>query len=414
VFLFVRLLRESVLFAYQSVISNKLRTFLTLLGITIGIFAIISVFTILDSMEAEVRNSISSLGENVVRVEKWPWLFGPNYPWWEFIKRPEANLNDYREIKQRSKLSDVVCFSSSVNRSIKNGSNYIESVTVMMNTHEYFDIKPIEFEKGRYFTPFESELGRNCCVVGFQIANQLFPNQDPVGKEIKMAGHKLTIIGVARKMGSDIVGESLDEAILIPFYYGRQLFDLHRIGTHIKVRAMPGVSVTNLMEELRMIIRSERRLGPMEKDNFALNQASVLSKMFDTIFGVIDLAGWIIGGFSILVGGFGIANIMFVSVKERTHIIGIQKACGAKKYVILVQFLFEAMILSLAGGIIGLLMVFGGTLLVNSSSDFTIVLTVGNVVRGLVVSGVIGIVSGFAPAWTAARLNPVEAINTHF
>jgi putative ABC transport system permease protein len=206
---------------------------------------------------------------------------------------------------------------------------------------------------------------------------------------------------------------SIDEQIFIPMNFGRRLFDLNNIHPAIWVKAKDGIKSADLQDELKLLMRSIRRIKPLEKDNFALNQSSVISKVFDGVFSAMNIAGWIIGGFSILVGGFGIANIMFVSVKERTNIIGIQKAVGAKNYVILVQFLFESVILSLTGGLLGLLLVFAGTLIV-SNSDFSISLTLGNISLGLIVSGIIGIISGFAPAWSASRLNPVEAINTHF
>lgn len=414
-FLYFRLLRESVVFAYSSVIANKLRTILTLLGITIGIFAIIAVFTVLDSFEANVRESVSSMGENVVRVEVWPWIFTDDFPWWEYIKRPEPQLNEYKEIKKRSQLADLVCFSAEVRRQVKYKNNYSDHITISMNSYEYYDMRPFEFEYGRYFTNIEAEFGHNCCILGYDVAKQLFENQNPVGKEIKLEGHKVLVVGVAQKMGKDVMGEgSLDEMVLIPVNFGKQLFDLRNSRPYIKVKAKPDVKVTDLTEELKVIMRSIRRVKPMDKDNFALNQASMLARIFDSIFGAINLGGWIIGGFSILVGGFGIANIMFVSVRERTNIIGIQKACGAKNYVILVQFLFESVFLALAGGIIGLLIVFLGTLLAESIGDFIVVLSVKNIIMGLTVSGFIGLISGFVPAWMASRLNPVEAINTHF
>jgi len=415
VVLFVRLLRESVLFAYSSVIVNKLRTILTLSGITIGIFAIIAVFTILDSFEANVRESVSSMGENVIRVEKWPWEFTEDYPWWEYMKRPEPKINDYKEIKKRSQLAETVCFCASKHRQVQFKNNYSDRITISMNSYEYYDIRPFDFEYGRYFTPIESEYGHNCCILGYTIATQLFQNQDPVGKEIKLIGHSLRVVGVAEKMGKDVVGEgSLDEMVLIPINYGKQLFDLEYADAYVKVKAKPGVQTADLQEELRMIMRSVRRIKPLEKENFALNQASLFSKILDSIFGAINTGGWIIGGFSLLVGGFGVANIMFVSVRERTNIIGIQKACGAKKYVILVQFLFESVILAVAGGIIGLLFVFLGTVIAKSMGDFIVVLSVKNILMGIFVSSIIGLVSGFIPAWVASRLNPVDAINTHF
>lgn len=412
--LLIRLIKESFIFAYSSVIVNKLRTFLTLLGITIGIFAIISVFTIVDSLESNVRESISTLGNDVIYIQKWPWGFEADYPWWEYMKRPEPKINEYKELKQRTQLADAVCYYAQTSKTLKQGNNYAENTTIILVSEEYYSIKPFDLDNGRFFTQSESEFGRNCCVIGFEIARKLFENQNPIGKEVKLMGFRLQVVGIAKKAGKGPFGEgSIDEQIFIPMNFGRRLFDLDNIHPAIWAKAKDGIKSIDLQDELKLLMRSIRRIKPLEKDNFALNQASVITKVFDSFFAALNIAGWIIGGFSILVGGFGIANIMFVSVKERTNIIGIQKAVGAKNYVILVQFLFESVILSLAGGLIGLLLVYAGTLIV-SNSDFSISLTIGNISLGLFVSGIIGIISGFAPAWSASRLNPVEAINTHF
>jgi putative ABC transport system permease protein len=414
VVLLIRLIKESFIFAYSSVIVNKLRTFLTLLGITIGIFAIISVFTIVDSLNANVRKTISGLSNDVVYVQKWPWGFDSDYPWWEYLKRPETKVNEYKELKQRSQLAEAVCYYARASKTIKQGNNYVENTSILLVSEEYYSIKPCDIETGRFFTQTESEFGKNCCVIGYEIAKKLFENQNPIGKELKMKGFRLQVVGVVKKAGKGAFGEgSVDEQMFIPMNFGRRIFDLDNIQPAIWAKAKAGVSIVDLQDELKFLMRSIRRIKPLEKDNFALNQASVITKVFDSFFAALNIAGWIIGGFSILVGGFGIANIMFVSVKERTNIIGIQKAVGAKSYIILVQFLFESVILSITGGLIGLLLVFTGTLFV-SNSDFSISLTMGNIMLGLFVSGTIGIISGFAPAWSASRLNPVEAINSHF
>jgi putative ABC transport system permease protein len=216
-----------------------------------------------------------------------------------------------------------------------------------------------------------------------------------------------------KKEGKSAIGmDSHDNLVLVPLGFARSIIDLRRVGPWIMVKAKDGISTNDLIDELRGILRSSRRIKPVDEDNFALNQISIIKQGVDNIFRMIDFAGWIIGGFSIIVGGFGIANIMFVSVKERTNIIGIQKALGAKNSFILIQFLYESVLLSVMGGIIGLLFIFIGTLVVNNLSDFTISLTASNIILGIMISAIIGIISGFAPAWTASRLNPVEAINT--
>ncbi len=415
--LFIRLLKESFLFAYASVVANKLRTFLTLLGITIGIFAIIAVFTVLNSLEDKIRTSVSSLGSDIIYVQKWPWSFGPDYPWWEYMKRPVPNFKEYEELKRRSKLAEAVCFSVSTGRTIKYKNNTAENMGVWVNTHEFGEIRSFELAQGRYFTLDESESVRNVCIIGHEIALKLFEDENPIGKQVNMMGRKITVIGVVTKEGKDMIGGgSLDEMILLPMNYGSTLFDIRkdRMNPFIWVKAKSGVKSADLSDEITQIMRSVRRIKPLDKETFSINQASMLAQGIDKIFFMINMAGWIIGGFSILVGGFGIANIMFVSVKERTRIIGIQKALGAKRYTILVEFLYESVILSLAGGILGLVLVYIGTLLAKYIADFEVAMTFGNIVRGLLISGIIGVVSGFLPAYTAARMNPVDAINTHF
>lgn len=415
--LFIRLLKESFLFAYSSVVSNKLRTFLTLLGITIGIFAIIAVFTVLNSLENQIRSSVSSLGDNIVYIQKWPWVGDGDSPWWEYQKRPMPKYSEYEELKRRSTMSQAVCFTAIARRTIKYNSNAAENVGIWMNSYEFADVRSFELEKGRYFSQEEAESGRNLCILGGEVAEKLFENEDPVGKEIRMMGRKITVIGVMTKEGSNMLGGgSLDNNIFLNVSYGKTIFDLKSevVYPFIWAKAKPGIKTLDLSDEITQLMRSIRKIKPLDKETFSVNQASMLTQMIDNVFFMINLTGWIIGGFSILVGGFGIANIMFVSVKERTRIIGIQKALGAKRYTILVEFLYESVILSLAGGILGLILVYLGTLIATYAFDFEVTMTIANILKGLFISGIIGVVSGFLPAYTAARMNPVDAINTHF
>jgi putative ABC transport system permease protein len=414
----LRLLLESFVFALKSVIVNRLRTVLSLLGITIGIFAIISVFTIFDSLEINIRESLAEAGENVIYIQKWPWAPEPGeeYAWWQYWNRPVPKYKEYEIIKERSMLSEAVCFWAFTSRMVKYKNNSISDATIWGTTSEYEDTRDHEIEKGRFFTTYEFEASKNLAIIGFTFADELFQNEDPLGKEIKIKGHKATVIGVFKREGSSMLGGgSLDEFIVIPIQFMRKITDIRRGDPIILSRARPGVSNDDLKEELRLILRSSRRLKPRADDNFALNQTSMISGALDAIFKVLNTTGFFIGIFSILVGGFGIANIMFVSVKERTNIIGIQKALGAKRYFILWQFLFESMLLTLSGGAIGLLIVFAGTGIMTSLiDDFRVFLTLGNILLGLGISAAIGVVSGFAPAWSAARMDPVEAINTSF
>ena len=413
----LKLLKESLVFALSSVMVNKLRTLLSLLGITIGIFAIISVFTIVDSLERNIRESISQLGDNVIYVQKWPWAFDSDYAWWVYMRRPVPDLRDYDEIRRRSQFSEGVVFSASTGGLVRYGSTYLENTGIWANSHDFHVIRHFELEEGRYFTPYESAAGRNLAIIGHEIARQLFNGQNPLGREIQISGNRVTVIGVVTREGTSMLGGgSMDEMVLIPMNYARTIFNIRsdRLNPMIMVKALPDVPNQELIDELRQILRSTRRLQPTADDNFALNQASAITRSLDQIFVTINLVGWIIGGFSILVGGFGIANIMFVSVKERTNQIGIQKSLGAKNYFILLQFLYEAVLLAVTGGVLGLVLIFTGTVLVSYFSEFTITLTLGNIGLGLFVSAVIGVIAGYAPAYAASRLNPVEAINHTF
>ena len=413
--IFFKLLRESFIFAFHEIIVNKTRTILSLLGITIGIFSIISVFTVFDSMENSIRKSIDSLGDNVLFVQKWPWAMGGNYPWWKYWQRPEPSIKDLNEIQKRSQASEASAFMIGVSKNVKYENNNIENVNIIAVSQDFNIVMPFDLNEGRYFTQIESVSGRNVAIIGSEIATNLFDNIDPVNKKIKIFGRKLVVIGIMKKEGEDIFGNTSDDQVIIPINFARNVLDVRNIGSTIVVRAKPMVSNEELMDELTGIMRSIHKLKPSAEDDFAINETDIISKGFDDLFGVIAMVGWIIGGFSLLVGGFGIANIMFVSVKERTSQIGIQKSLGAKKYFILLQFLFEAIFLSLFGGIVGLIIIFIIVVLVNSQ-DFALklVLTEGNILIGIFVSGFIGLVSGFIPAYSASRLNPVEAMRTTF
>ena len=408
--LLLKLIRESYLFAFQAIIVNKVRTILSLLGITIGIFSVIAVLTVFDSMESSIRSSLSELGDNVIFVQKWPWAMGGDYPWWKYLNRPEPSVNDMEEIQRRSQTVESVAMMFQTNRTVKRGNNSYESIGVMGVSHQYDNVMPMDIMDGRYFTTVESIGGRNVAIIGAGIADNLFLNEDPIGKSIKIFGNKLTVIGILAKQGDGSFGNSTDEQVFVPMNFARNYINLRYIGTTILVRGKPKVSNVQLMDEMTGIMRSVQKIKPGEENNFALNEISVINQGLQAFFSGIALIGWIIGGFSLLVGGFGIANIMFVSVRERTNIIGIQKAIGAKNFFILLEFLFEAVFLSLIGGVVGLLLIFMGTYAFQGMLDFDLFLSQGNIIVGLAISTIIGLVSGFVPAWSASRLDPVEAI----
>ncbi len=415
--IFLRLIKESILMAVSSLINNKLRTFLSLLGITIGIFAIISVFTVLDSLERSIRSNIDKLGDNVVYIQKWPWIMNNNYPWWKFINRPQVKVKEADYLKKKLSKADYVVFLGGHNCQVSSKYNTLKNTKVIFSTYNYNKVRSITIDKGRYFTNFEVDKGRNKAIVGTGIAEKLFPNVNPIGKKIKIEGRKITIIGVTQKEGNDMFGNSLDYSVLIPLKLAKSIYNFNneQASPSILVKAKNGIKIEELKEEIRGYMRAYRHLSPKMDDTFALNQTSMISQGFDKIFIMIDLVGLIIGGFSILVGGFGIANIMFVSVKERTKIIGIQKSLGAKNNFIMLQFLTESVVLSLVGGLIGLILIFLGTLIANNITDIMhFSMSLSNIFTGISISVIIGIVSGYAPAKSASKLNPVDAINSSF
>lgn len=413
--LLVRLIYESLSFALNSLVANKLRTFLSLLGITIGIFAIISVFTVIDSLELAIRSSLSELGDNVVFIEKWPWAppeGETEYPWWRYMNRPVPKLDEAEELAYKSRLAASAGFYYSFSRTLQWGSDNIDNVPIVASTYDVYDVWNLKIDRGRYFTESEMRSGAPNIVIGADIADRLFDGVNPIGKTVKIQGNKFQIIGVFEKKGQ--FGTSMDKNVQISAVKAFAMVDarFRDQGQSICVKSKPNVDGNEFVAELEGIMRNIRRLKPMEENDFALNETSILTNQMDAIFGVFSVAGGIIGGFSIIVGGFGIANIMFVSVKERTKIIGIQKSLGAKRYFILLQFIFEAIVLSLIGGIIGLILIFIGAEIISGSSTFAIVLTSGNIIKGLLISSIIGFLAGFMPARAAAKLDPVIAINS--
>jgi putative ABC transport system permease protein len=410
---------ESFRFAWKALKSNVLRTILSLLGVTIGIFAIISVLTLVDSLEKNIKDSLNFLGSGVIYIEKWPFTADNNgeYRWWDFWQRPNASYNEYKFLQANlSGQNGIAIFSSRGNMNIKRESNSMGQIRLVGGSQGYDVIFEVNVERGRFFNSQELETGRNLAVIGAEVAKGLFlEGEDPIGQTIKVKNLKYVVAGVIRKEGQSFLGTpSNDYAIIIPYQSFRRLFQTgtgkpDELTSRIGVKGFESdIGLVELENEVRGILRVRRGLKPSEKDNFVLNRPEAIANVISGVFDVFGTAGWIIGGFSILVGGFGIANIMFVSVKERTSIIGLQKSLGAKNYFILFEFLFEAIFLSLIGGLAGLILVYMITLIPMGSLIVT--LTVKNIVLGLTVASVIGLVSGIVPAAMAARLDPVNAI----
>ncbi|WP_299685027.1 ABC transporter permease [uncultured Dokdonia sp.] len=415
-FIYLRVLKESFRFAVNALRNNKLRTFLSLMGVTVGIFSIIGVLAAVDSLERQVKGSLSSLDQSTIILCHAS--FGPTeVPRW---KREQFDLISYEEFQYLKRtLSDAKAMSYLVNvpqQIIKYQDETLENIQTISTTNEYYDVEALQFQDGRFFNEAESVGGSNVIVIGDEIKNQLFGKDgNAVGKKIRILSRKLTVIGVLKKEGIGL-GDSKDEVVIVPVNLTRKIYGETKSGfPRVVILPESGIDNAGFLANLDQKLRSKRGLKTGEVSTFFPNQFKGLTDLIDGLIFTLKGIGWGIGAFALLVGGFGIANIMFVSVKERTNLIGIQKALGAKRRFILFQFLFESILLSIFGGLIGMFLVWMITLLVNFSGitgDFTFVLSLFNIFLGLTVTFFIGILAGIIPAIGASRLDPVEAIRT--
>jgi len=409
--LFFNQLLEALKFATSALRGNRLRTLLSLYGITIGIFAIILVYSVVDSLEQSIRKSVNALGDNVVYVQKWPFGGGGDFPWWKYLNRPEPTLRDAETLAKRTTKAEVVIFKYSGSGTAKYASNSVERADLVGVQYGIDKIWTYTISQGRNITEVEFSAARPVAIIGASVAEGLFGEINPIGKRIKIKGTKLLVIGVFERTGKDLIAQSYDEMIMVPATFLTSVINpKYTGGNQIMVKAKPDVNIEELKDDLRGNLRAINRLKPKADDNFSMNEISMLASSLDSLFSVLSIAGTLIGGFSILVGGFGIANIMFVSVKERTTEIGIQKAMGARNSFILTQFLVESIILCLIGGFIGLIFVYFAAKGAARAFEFDIYLSSGNIILGITLSAIIGLVSGFLPAYTASKMEPVDAI----
>lgn len=412
--LYLSLLGESFSFAMNALINNKLRTLLSLLGVTIGIFSIIAVLAAIDSMEQKIKKDLSSVDKNTMYLKRFS--FGPSsIPRWKMDNFPDVTFNEYQYLKDNVQLAQYMAFQIfTKSETVRYEDKSATGVNVVPVSYEFADIQALKIAGGRFYNEAESNSGAPVVVLGYEIAKTLFGDDNPLEKKIKMYGKRFTVIGVLEKQGSGMMGQSNDTAVIIPVNVLRNMYGDHNdfMTPIIIIKPQPGADAQEAKAEVIQKLRGMRGIKAGQDDNFMVDILSAFTDLIDQIIGMLKLVGWIIAGFSILVGGFGIANIMFVSVKERTSIIGIQKSLGAKNRFILMQFLFESVILSLIGGLVGILMVWGIAALATKMLDFEFVLSFFNIVLGTSLSIIIGLVSGIMPAISASRLDPVEAIRT--
>ena len=415
---YAQIIGTSTVQAFLELRANKLRTFLSLLGITIGIFCIIAVLTVLDSMKNNIQKEMSTLGSDVLYIGRWPWMDdGGEYKWWEYWRRPGITPQQARAVEtQAPDVAVATLCLNTRNLTIKHNEIDLSSITGYAVTNGFDKVQNIDIGGGRYLSAAELDGGSNSVVLGFGIYQNLFPgNTNALGKSITFLGRKFVVVGIMKKAGQNMAGFDFDNSVIYPYYMAASVLDVKSLNYDptLAVKAANGKNLDEVKYGVEGVLRRMRKVRPGQADDFAINQLSQVSKRLDMVFGTIDIVGWVIGGFSLIVGAFGIANIMFVTVKERTKIIGLKKAIGARKASILLEFLLEAIVLCLLGGAIGILIVIVLSFGLTKLLDFEVTLSLTNFLIGIFVSILVGVLSGIIPARSASQLDPVVAIRTN-
>ena len=384
------------------------------MSVTIGIFCIVGIWTLTDSLEKNIRQNIDEMGDKIIYIQKIPWIFGGTFKWWEYQSRPTPTVKEYKRLtKECNKeiVKQTAFFYEFGSNKVKSKIEELTKVQCVAIQGEFFDITKWKIEYGRPFNSFELNKGKNVAVIGHSMAVNLFSGDNPVGRSMKVNGVNVTIIGVMEYQGQSMGSQGYDDKMVLPaIFASRFASPRNSRSAAIVVNGHENIDMKVLDLELKRIMRSMRRLKPKEKDDFAINKLTMFSDLLTQTFVYINISGWVIGGLSLLVGGFGIANIMFVSVSERTGVIGLQKSLGAKRKFILMQFLVESVVLCMIGALLGLIIVFFGSILMNTFTDFTVHFSFSILLISVTIAVVIGLIAGIVPANNASNLDPVVAI----
>ncbi|OLY92682.1 putative ABC transport system permease protein [Cnuella takakiae] len=402
--------------AFQELWKNKLRAFLSLFGVTIGIFCIIGVLATVNSLEYNIQNEIKSLGTNTIYIDKWDYSAGggPDYPWWKYVNRPVPKYREIEMIRERTPSASAVAFVNNTSGQVEFGSNVLNGAVIYGITEDFPAIQPVEIAYGRMLTPSEFEQGAGVAVIGNEIAEQLVGDAErAVGKIITVRGRTNQVIGVIKKQGGQMLGGwQLDKSVIFSYQYGRTIMNELTADPLILVKGKETTSTALLKDELTIALRGIRKLTPTQELNFALNDINEFSEAMSGIFASVNIGGWAIAALSLIVGMFGVANIMFVTVKERTSQIGLKKAIGAKPRVILTEFLMESAALCLIGGFLGILLVYLLTIVISSALNFPIFISTSNMILAISICIIVGVLAGIIPASQAAKMDPVVAIRS--
>ena len=412
----IEIITSSFKMAMQELWKNKLRTFLSLFGITIGIFCIIGVLATVNSLQHNIQSELKDLGSNTIYIDKWDYTAGggPDYPWWRYVKRPEPKFDEIKEIKERTPSAKFVAFDINTNDQVEYNDNTLSGVNIYGNSEEFQDIQPVDLAYGRFITASEFDHGSPVMVIGNEVAEKLFVSPEiAIGKLIQVRGKKAEVIGVIKKQGKSMIGGwQFDQSVILPYKFAINIMVAKNSNPLILVQGKDNLRSVALKDDLKGTMRAIHKLSPTQDDNFALNDINDLSDQVSRIFGPLNMGGWIIAGISLIVGMFGVANIMFVSVRERTSQIGLKKAVGAKRRVILSEFLLESAFLCLVGGLMGLLLVFILTKILSGALNFPVFISSSNLITAISICIIVGVLAGIIPASQAARMDPVVAIRS--
>jgi putative ABC transport system permease protein len=411
----IEIISSSFKMAMLELWKNKLRTFLSLFGITIGIFCIIGVLAVVNSLEQNIKNEVSSLGNNTIYIDKWEYTAGGNdYPWWKYVNRPSPKFEEVKQIKERTPSAKYTAFRIQAQDNIEYKGSVLSNVNLYGISEDFDGIQPLEISYGRYISDAEFERGANVIVAGNEIAEKLFGAAElAVDKEVSTRGKKVKVIGVIKKQGKQMIGGwEFDQSVIIPYKFSRNIMNELRADPIIMVQGQDNLSSKALKDDLIGTMRAIHKLSPTQEEDFSLNDINDLTESISVAFVSLNIGGWAIAALSLIVGMFGVANIMFVSVRERTSQIGLKKAIGAKSHIILTEFLLESAFLCIIGGLIGLTLVFILTQILSGVLDFPVYISTNNMVMAIVICIIVGILAGFIPARQAAKMDPVVAIRS--
>lgn len=399
-------LSEGARIALRALRASKLRALLTTLGIVIGIVSVTATLTVINGIEGEFDRSMAMLGDDALFVQQTPWFFSFD-DWWKYRQRPPVEEELAAYLRSRSEYAKAVAPLTGVGSTLRRGRDEIGGIGVEASTTDYVDTGGADVEMGRFFTEVEDRAGRPVVVIGADVTEALFPSEDPIGKYLRINGKRFEVVGTLAERGNFLGLASGDARVIIPLQTYKRIFD-PTPGISVKVAVEDLNDLDAAQEEISGLVRLYRGLDPLEDDNFSVNRQEQFRQLFQTLRVTTYGVGLFLTALSLLVGGIGVMNIMFVSVKERTREIGVRKALGATRRAVLIQFLIEAVVICLVGGVIGVGL--AGLVAVGINQVFTAQLTLGTVLVAFTICAATGLLFGLAPAWQAAKARPVEAL----